>query len=135
MNNFKINCVMIGHEEPKTFDVKEKDENGKPKKDGKKIGEMTVVPTLFVRAVDADLGEKMNADKTYPFCDVFVVRLSPELFNKFKAFEPVTFICDSYAAGKYEERIMPKKVKIGGDIIPLRADDVDTTKTSTLEAL
>lgn len=140
MNNFKLNFVMIAHEEPKTFDVKEKDANGKPIKDGKKIGEMTTITTLFVRNIDTDLGEKLNVDKSYPYCDTVLLRLSPELFNKIKPFENLTFICDSYStvSGKYAtERLMPRKVKIGGQYISLRSDDVDETKTSmsSLEVL
>ena len=135
MNNFKLNFTMIAHEEPRTFAIREKDENGKEIRDGKKIGERTTIATLFVRNFDADLGEKLNADKTYPYCHTVVLRLTPELFSKIKPFENLTFICDSYAAGRYDERIMPRKVKIGGEYISLRSDDVDETKTSSLEAL
>lgn len=134
MNNFKLNFTMIGHEPPRTFDIKEKDADGNPKKNGS-VRKMTVIPTLFVRSFDADLDERLNEDKTYPYCDTCVIRLSPELFAKIKPFENLPFICDSYAAGKYEERLTPRKVKIGGQYISLRSDDVDPTKTSSLEAL
>ena len=121
MNNFKLNFALVAHS-TRTYKNKDSGE------------ETTTVSCLFVRTIDKDLDEKMNEDNTYPYCDALTVRLAPAMFEQVKAFKDTPFICDSYAEGKYKERISARKIKIGGSYVSLRADDIEDT-VSSVEAV
>lgn len=119
MNNFKMNFALVGKGARRDW------------KDKKTGVEKSAVPCLLVRAVDVDLGELMNADKTYPHVDAVVVRLLPELADKLVAYKSIVCVCDSMALGEYQEKISVRKIKIGNEFISLFAEDnIDKVSTA-----